>query len=45
MYRDADDQVICCQYDADAQRIKVALGNRLAKHNLTSPIEMSIRLC
>jgi len=30
----ADDIVICCQKNYDAERIKVALGKRLAKYNL-----------
>jgi RNA-directed DNA polymerase len=34
MIRYADDIVICCQYQRDAERIKVALGKRLAKYNL-----------
>lgn len=34
MIRWADDMVICCQHDRDAQRIKLALSNRLAKYGL-----------
>jgi group II intron reverse transcriptase/maturase len=32
--RYADDIVICCQYNRDAERIKVALNNRLTKYGL-----------
>jgi group II intron reverse transcriptase/maturase len=35
MIRYADDIVICCQYDRDAQRIKLALTKRLAKYGLS----------
>lgn len=34
MFRYADDLVICSRYDSDAQRIKRALGKRLAKFKL-----------
>ena len=34
LFRYADDAVICCQDAQDAQRIKVALANRLAKYGL-----------
>jgi group II intron reverse transcriptase/maturase len=34
MVRYADDLVICCQYDTDAQRIKIALAKRLEKFEL-----------
>ena len=34
LFRYADDLVICCQYDTDAQRIKSALGKRLNKFKL-----------
>lgn len=34
LFRYADDMVICCQYDTDAQRIKRALGKRLARFKL-----------
>jgi len=34
MVRYADDIVICCQYNRDAERIKRALAQRLAKHGL-----------
>ena len=34
MFRYADDMVICCQYERDAQRIRKALGQRLAKYRL-----------
>jgi RNA-directed DNA polymerase len=34
LFRYADDQVICCQYDSDAKRIKEALGKRLEKFKL-----------
>jgi group II intron reverse transcriptase/maturase len=34
MVRYADDIVICCQYQRDAERIKVALGRRLAEYGL-----------
>ncbi len=30
----ADDIVICCQKNHDAERVKIALGRRLAKYNL-----------
>ena len=30
----ADDMVICCQYQNDAERIKAALGRRLSKYGL-----------
>lgn len=33
-FRYADDLVICCEYTKDAQRIKEALGKRLAKYKL-----------
>jgi len=34
LFRYADDAVICCQYKEDAERIKKALGKRLAKFKL-----------
>ena len=34
LFRYADDAVICCQYKADANRIKGALGKRLEKFKL-----------
>lgn len=34
MIKYADDLVICCQYKRDAERIKIALGNRLGKYGL-----------
>jgi hypothetical protein len=34
MIRYADDVVICCRYNQDAERIKIALGKRLAKFKL-----------
>jgi group II intron reverse transcriptase/maturase len=34
LFRYADDAVICCQYDADAQRIRQSLGKRLEKFKL-----------
>ena len=34
LFRYADDAVICCQYDEDAQRIKKALPKRLEKFRL-----------
>lgn len=34
LFRYADDAVICCQYEQDAQRIKTALVKRLAKYGL-----------
>jgi len=34
MFCYADDLVICCRHEQDAQRIKKALGNRLAKYKL-----------
>lgn len=34
LFRYADDMVICCEYDWDAQRIKRALGKRLEKFRL-----------
>lgn len=35
LFRYADDAIICCQYDEDAQRIRKSLGKRLEKFNLT----------
>lgn len=35
LFRYCDDSVICCQYEVDAERIKVAFTKRLAKYNLT----------
>lgn len=35
LFRYADDLVICCRYQRDAERIKEALGKRLAKFGLT----------
>jgi hypothetical protein len=34
LFRYADDAVICCQYDSDAQRIRETLGKRLGKFKL-----------
>lgn len=34
LFRYADDAVICCQYDVDAQRIGKSLGKRLEKYRL-----------
>ena len=34
LFRYADDGVICCQYEADAIRVKEALGKRLGKFKL-----------
>jgi RNA-directed DNA polymerase len=34
LIRYADDAVICCEYDADAQRIRETLGKRLGKFKL-----------
>ena len=34
LFRYADDQVICCQYVEDAQRIRQTLGKRLEKFKL-----------
>lgn len=34
LFRYADDAVICCQYDEDAQRIRNTLGKRLEKFKL-----------
>lgn len=34
LFRYADDAIICCQYDTDAQRIRQALGKRLEKFRL-----------
>lgn len=34
IFRYADDAVICCQYDKDAQRIRKVLGKRLEKFKL-----------
>lgn len=34
LFRYADDAVICCQYEADAQRIRESLGKRLEKFKL-----------
>ena len=34
LFRYADDLVICCQYARDAERIRRALGQRLAKYHL-----------
>ena len=33
-FRYADDGVICCQYEADAERIRQTLGKRLEKFKL-----------
>ena len=35
LYRYADDMVICCTLSEDAERIKVAVGNRLTKYGLS----------
>ena len=34
LFRYADDGVICCQHEADAERIRQALGKRLEKYKL-----------
>ena len=34
VFRYADDLVICCQYEEDAKRVRIALGKRLNKYNL-----------
>jgi hypothetical protein len=34
VFRYADDLVICCRYEKDAERVKEALGKRLAKYKL-----------
>lgn len=34
LFRYCDDAVICCQYETDAQRVRDALGKRLAKYKL-----------
>jgi len=34
LFRYADDAIICCQYDTDAQRIRQVLGKRLEKFEL-----------
>lgn len=34
MFRYADDQIICCEYEQDAIKIRDALGKRLGKFNL-----------
>lgn len=34
LFRYADDAIICCQYDGDAQRIRKSLGKRLEKYKL-----------
>lgn len=34
LFRYADDAIICCQYDKDAERIRIALGKRLDKYKL-----------
>jgi RNA-directed DNA polymerase len=34
LFRYADDAIICCQYDEDAQRIRKSLGKRLEKYKL-----------
>jgi group II intron reverse transcriptase/maturase len=34
LFRYADDAVICCQYESDAQRIRQSLGKRLEKFKL-----------
>ena len=34
-FRYCDDQVICCQYEEDARKIRVALAKRLEKYKLT----------
>jgi group II intron reverse transcriptase/maturase len=50
-FRYADDLVICCRYEEDAQRIKRVLGKRLAKYKLelneekTSMVSFSKRKC
>ena len=39
MVRYADDIVICCQYARDAERIKTALANRLARYGLRMNVD------
>jgi group II intron reverse transcriptase/maturase len=34
LFRYADDAIICCQYEGDAQRIRKSLGKRLEKYKL-----------
>lgn len=34
LFRYADDAIVCCQYGSDADRIRKALGQRLAKYGL-----------
>ncbi|MFC3908122.1 reverse transcriptase domain-containing protein [Legionella dresdenensis] len=34
VFRYADDLVICCQYETDAQRLRNVLGKRLSKYRL-----------
>jgi RNA-directed DNA polymerase len=34
LFRYADDAIICCQFDGDAQRIRKSLGKRLEKYKL-----------
>jgi RNA-directed DNA polymerase len=34
LFRYADDAIICCQYDEDAQRIRKSFGKRLEKYKL-----------
>jgi group II intron reverse transcriptase/maturase len=34
LFRYADDAIICCEYDEDAQRIRKSLGKRLEKYKL-----------
>ena len=35
LFRFCDDGVICCQYETDARRIRIALAKRLEKYKLT----------
>lgn len=39
LFRYCDDLCICCEYDSDALRVKVALGKRLEKYNLELNLE------
>jgi len=34
LFRYCDDAVLCCQYETDAERVREALGKRLAKYKL-----------
>ena len=35
LFRYADDSVVCCRYEEDAKRIKIALAKRLEKYKLS----------